>query len=112
MAFKSANQLLGDNDTYKVSSDIKRFTLLDMGFSKTNANNFAFERSLVPSDPYKGIRLKIVFKNDLKSFKISTISGNGLNKVNIFTNKNSDVLVEQYKFLMNNFVERSVFTKE
>ena len=112
MAFETVNQLQGDSKTYAVSPEIKKFTLSDMGFVKTNAGNFQFERTLDPEDPYNGIKLKIIFKSDLKTFKMSTITANGLNKVNIFTNKNADALVEQFNFFMDNFVERKVFVRK
>ncbi|TPR23874.1 cysteine desulfurase [Apilactobacillus timberlakei] len=109
MAFKTENKIDGDNQVYSINPAIKRYTLSDTGFSKTNAGNFAFEQSLDTEDPYNGIKLKITFKSDLKSFKMSTVSGNGLNKVNIFKNINKDKLVEQFHYLMNNFIDREVF---
>ncbi|CAI2681391.1 cysteine desulfurase [Apilactobacillus apinorum] len=112
MAFEISNQLLGDNTVYAVSPEVKKYTLTDMGFVSTKAGNYSFERTLDPNDPYNGVKLKIVFKGDLSSFKLSAVTSNGLNKVNIFTNKQSDELVEQYNFLMNNFVERNVFIKK
>ncbi|UQS85535.1 DUF1831 domain-containing protein [Apilactobacillus apisilvae] len=112
MAFSTENKIDGDSNVYSINPSIKRYTLTDTGFSKTNAGNFAFEQSLDTEDPYKGIKLKITFKADLKSFKMSTVSGNGMNKVNIFKNTNKDNLIQQFQFLMNNFVEREVFIKK
>lgn len=112
MAFNISNQLLGDDVTYKINPAIKRYTLTDFGFHKTSANNFMFERGIDVNNPYSGIKLKLVFKGDLKTFKMSTVTANGLNKVNIFKNNNSDQLVEQFHFIMDSLVDKMVFIKE
>jgi hypothetical protein len=111
MAFSTSNQLLGDDVTYKVNPAIKKYALTDFGFHKTNANNFAFERGLDVNDLYNGIKLKIVFKGDLKAFKMSTVTANGLNKVNIFKNDNSDQLMNQLHFIMDSLVDKKVLIK-
>lgn len=109
MAFAKENRLLGDNITYKINPSVKKFTLRDLGFNDTNAGNFLYERSLDVNNPYgNGIRIKITFKNDLSGFKMSIVTGNGMQKVNIFKDEKHKSDVDQVRFILNNLIEREV----
>ncbi|MCK8624738.1 DUF1831 domain-containing protein [Apilactobacillus xinyiensis] len=112
MAFSNENKLLGDNTTYRINPNIKKFTLRDLGFNTTNAGNFLYERSLDVNNPYgNGIKIKITFKADLSGFKMSIVTGNGMQKVNIFKDDQHQSDVDQVRFILNNLIEREVITQ-
>lgn len=113
MAFTEVVQLKGDYHQYRLSSELKLFTLSDLGFMKTRNGNFELKRSLDPNSPYlkKAIKLKIMIKQDLKTFKMVIVDGSELKEVDIFSTDKYENERTQFDFLMNNFILRKVFVK-
>ncbi|CAJ2232388.1 hypothetical protein [Fructilactobacillus sanfranciscensis] len=113
MAFNEVVRLKGDDHQYQLSSELKLFTLSDLGFTKTRNGNFEFKRSLDPNSPYlkKSIKLKVMIKQDLKSFKLSVVDGSELKEVDIFSTDKYENERTQFDFLMDNFILRKVFIK-
>lgn len=112
MAYTEKVQVEGDTDTYSLSNDIKKYTLRDLGFVVTKTGSFSFERSLDPTSPYKqGIKLKVTINSTLDGLKMNTVTANGLRKVNIFNREQDQGLVEQYHYILEEFVSRSVLQK-
>ncbi|WP_268913797.1 DUF1831 domain-containing protein [Lentilactobacillus sp. SPB1-3] len=110
MAFVNEVTVQGDSTTYEIASTIKKFTLKDMGFVETKNGNYSLERSLDPTSPYNAsYKLKIMIDKDLTGFKMSTTTGNGLAKVNIFKSDDTKDSVEQFRFVMKNLIDRGVF---
>ena len=110
MAFANAVKVTGDSVTYEIASTIKKFTLKDVGFVETKNGNYSLERSLDPTSPYNAsYKLKVMIDKDLSGFKMSVTTGNGLVKVNIFKTDDTKPVVEQFKFVMQNLVDRGVF---
>lgn len=113
MEFKKTNQLAGDSDVYSVSSDIKEYTLLDLGFEKTKRGNFKYTGSLDRENPFKPFaRLQIIFNSDLSGFKMDTVNTTGFAKVNIFKQERSDEFITQLHFILDEMVERGIFDKK
>ncbi|GAK47199.1 hypothetical protein LOSG293_030380 [Secundilactobacillus oryzae JCM 18671] len=109
MAFATEVTDLGDQKTYVLSQNVKKYTLKDLGFVESKVGNFSLERSLDPESPYQqSIKLKMMVAKDLGSFKLSTVSANGLQRVNIFKNENHAKLVEQFGHLIELLEEREV----
>lgn len=112
MAFAKEVKLPGDEHTYAISPDIKRYSLIDVGFIATKAGNFALERNLSGSSPYeKGFKLKITVSKDLTGFKLATTTANGLQAVNIFKDPSKADNVTQYNFIMDNLVSRDILVR-
>ncbi|GAY74083.1 DUF1831 domain-containing protein [Lentilactobacillus kosonis] len=110
MAFASEVTVLGDSITYEIADTIKKFTLKDVGFVETKNGNYSLDRSLDPTSPYNAsYKLKIMVNTDLSGFKMSTTTGNGLAKVNIFKTEDTKESVEQFRFVMQNLIDRGVF---
>ncbi|MFD1430713.1 MULTISPECIES: DUF1831 domain-containing protein [Lacticaseibacillus] len=110
MALSTTGAALGDQNTYQISPQIKRYTLMDVGFIKTNNGNFQLERSLDPNSPYTAAnKLKITVSKDLDKFQISATTGNGMKAVDIFKHDATKDNVEQYEYLMDNLIDRGVF---
>ncbi|AEV95092.1 DUF1831 domain-containing protein [Pediococcus claussenii] len=109
MAFQKLVQVDGDSKSYEINAKIKKYSLLDLGFVKTNNGVYNLERSLDPTSPYnQGIKLKVSVSKDLDGLKMSTVTGNGLRAVNIFKREEDQPLVEQYHYLLNSLIDREV----
>lgn len=109
MALKATGAALGDPKTYQISPNIKRYTLMDLGFVKTKNGNFQLERALDPNSPFtQANKLKISFKADLSGFQMDTTTANGLKAINIFKSEQTKDNVEQYQYLIDNLIEREV----
>lgn len=91
---------------------MKKYALLDLGFEETKRGNFEYRGSLDTDNPFKPVaRLRILINSSLDGFKMETLSGNGLRKVNIFTHPRADELVQQYHYILDEMVSRQVFIK-
>lgn len=113
MQFQKSVRLMGDQDTYTISPQIKEYTLLDLGFEKTQRGNYRYLGSLDRESPFKPFaRLQITVNSDLSGFKMDTVNTNGFAKVNIFKQKRRDEFVTQLHFILNEMVDRGVFEKK
>lgn len=113
MAFAKEVTLKGDQHTYAISPEVKRYALTDVGFIATKAGNFAMERSLGGSSPYeKSYKLKVTVAKDLSGFKLAITTANGLQTVNIFGDPKKEENVTQYNFIMDNLVSRNILVRD
>lgn len=111
MALAKTGSALGDPKTYTISPNIKRYTLMDLGFTQTKNGNFQLERSLDPNSPFTAAnKVKITFKKDLSAFQIGVTTGSGLKAINIFKDDKTKDNVEQYHYIIDNMIEREVFS--
>ncbi|MCI1986023.1 MAG: DUF1831 domain-containing protein [Lactobacillus sp.] len=109
MALATTGSAQGDPKTYQISAQVKRYTLMDLGFTKTKNGNFQLERSLDPNSPFTAAnKLKITFKADLSAFQMSVTTGNGLKALNIFKDARNADNVEQYHYIIAELIERQV----
>ncbi|WP_076462258.1 DUF1831 domain-containing protein [Limosilactobacillus caccae] len=112
MEFAKTVQIPGDQDKYTISPAVKKYALLDLGFEETRRGNFEYKGSLDTDNPFKPVaRLRILINADLDGFKMETLTGNGLRKINIFNHQRSAEFVEQYHYILDEMVNRQVFTK-
>ena len=113
MGFTKEVTIAGDPHVYRLSENLKRYTLTDLGFTTKNNGTFILERSLDATSPYnQGIKLKIMIKPDFSAFKMSTVTANGMQKANIFKREQDQPLVEQYHFIIDQLLEREVLVQE
>ncbi|WP_262316784.1 DUF1831 domain-containing protein [Lacticaseibacillus parakribbianus] len=109
MALASTGSAQGDPKTYKIGANIKRYTLMDLGFVQTKNGNFQLERSLDPNSPFTAAnKLKVTVAKDLSGFQMGVTTGNGLKALNIFKDAKTADNVEQYQYLIENLIERDV----
>lgn len=112
MATAKKAQIKGSQQIYSLAQDIKKYSLRDAGFTEKKTGKFQLERSLDPNVSSKvSMKLKIVVDADLKKFKMSTTTANGLKEVNIFKTGNVDTQVEQLGYLINDLQEREILKK-
>ncbi len=109
MALTETVKVAGDTQTYKLSPNIKRYTLMDTGFVKTKNGGFQLERALDPNSPYTSAnKLRIIVSKDLDKFSMSVTTANGLRAVDIFKTDKTAGNVEQYHYVLDNLIERQV----
>lgn len=112
MALTETVKVLGDTKTYKLSPNVKRYTLMDTGFMKTKNGSFQLERALDPSSPYASAnKLRVIVSKDLDKFSMSVTTANGLRAVDIFKSDKTAGNVEQYHYVLENLLERQVLAE-
>ncbi|ANZ61771.1 DUF1831 domain-containing protein [Secundilactobacillus paracollinoides] len=110
MAFNKTVTLQGDSTAYTISSNVKKYTLKDLGFQETKVGNFSLKRSLDPKSPFNSsIELKVMINSTLDGFKMAAVASKGTREVNLFKMDRADEFAEQFHYLMESFVERDVF---
>jgi hypothetical protein len=110
MAFTDTATIKGSKYTWKLSPSVKRFTLRDNGFEETNGRNYQLIRPIEATPQSdEGFRLKITVNKDLKTFKMSITTADGLRKVDIFKSDATAANQEKFYFLMAGMVDRGVF---
>lgn len=113
MEFAKKVQIQGDPQTYTLSPEVKKYTLLDLGFEETKRGNFEYVGSVDTKDPFRPVaKLRILVNADLTGFKMDTVNGNGTRKINIFNHARSEEFIEQYHFILKEMLDRQVFTIE
>jgi len=113
MAFSEKVNVVGSKYAYKLSKEVKRYTLRDNFFTETKVGNFQFLRP-IESAPHAndGANLKIIVAKDLTGMKLSITSKDGMRPVNIFKDEKKQAIQEQFYFIMDGLVERGVLEKE
>ena len=102
MDFTKTVQITGDKDKYTLSPAVKKYALLDLGFEQTKRGNYEYLGSLDTNNPFKPVaRIRILINGDLNGFKMETLSGNGLRKINIFNHQRAAEFVQQYHYILN-----------
>ncbi|MFV0560147.1 MAG: DUF1831 domain-containing protein [Enterococcus sp.] len=112
MGFAKTAQVLGSDVTYQLAPAAKRYTLRDNGFIETNGGNFQLIRPLDATPQSKeGFKLKITVSKDIKTFKMSITTANGLKTVDIFKDAKQEMSQEKFYFLMDGMISRGLFEK-
>lgn len=112
MAYKEINQIIGDNQRYRLSSSIKKYSLLDVGFNISRTGKFELERSLDPNSPYnQGFKFKMTVDPNLKKFKMATVTANGMREVDVHKGKDVETHLEQLNYILDNLLERQIIEK-
>lgn len=112
MAFSETATVLGAPYEYRLAPTAKRYTLRDNGFTETNSGNFQLLRPLEATpQSNEGFKLKITVSKDVKTFKMSITTANGLKAVDIFKDGRHEMLQEKFLFLMDGMISRGLFEK-
>ncbi|GMA69226.1 cysteine desulfurase [Leuconostoc litchii] len=108
MAFNKTVTMPKDK-TYKLSDDVKKYTLGDLGFITNQAGVHILHRALEPEKALNNsIQLKVSINETLTGFKMSTVSAGDVVRVDIFKNNNAAKLVELYHFFIAELIDRGV----
>ncbi|MGX7352377.1 hypothetical protein RU97_GL001834 [Enterococcus canis] len=112
MAFTEIATVEGATVQYRLNPEVKRYTLRDNGFQETQSGNFQLIRPLDATPQSKeGFKLKVTVNKDLKTFKLSITTANGLKSVNLFKDDQHKMSQEKFLFLMDGMISRGVFEK-
>lgn len=99
----------GDNRKFILSPDIKLYALIDAGFVKTPKGNYNYEHPLYNDSPYNApTKLKMTVNKDLSHLTMVITDRNGLQKVNIFKNKQLAPTVELLDYILKDLEERNI----
>ena len=99
----------GDNRKFTLSPDIKLYALIDAGFVKTPKGNYNYEHPLYNYSPYNApTKLKMTVNKDLSHLTMVITDRNGLQKVNIFKNKQLAPTVELLDYILKDLEERNI----
>ncbi|WP_461218408.1 DUF1831 domain-containing protein [Lapidilactobacillus salsurivasis] len=106
---KDEVKLLGDQRTFKLNPQVKAYTLRDVGFTKSKNGSFNLIRPLYGESPYVAVfQLKMTVGADLTTMKMSITDRSGLKAINIFKDEKNVKEVEQFNYLIENFMERDI----
>jgi len=101
--------LPGGQAEYVVNNQAKRYTMKDNGFSESKNGNFQYKRSLSANPADKATpKLKIFVSKDFSELKISTVTSNGIKRINLYNNENQKGAREFAEYVLNSLVEESV----
>ena len=106
-----ANMVMINGDTRKftLSSDLKLYALIDAGFVKTVKGNFNYEHPLYNDSPYNApTKLKMTINKEMTRLTMVVTDRNGLQKVNIFKNKQLAPTVELLNYILKDLEERKI----
>ena len=99
----------GENRNFTLSPDIKLYALIDAGFVKTPKGNYNYEHPLYNDSPYNApTKLKMTVNKDLSHLTMVITDRNGLQKVNIFKNKQLAPTVELLDYILKDLEERNI----
>lgn len=102
----------GDNRKFTLSPDIKLYALMDAGFTKTVRGNFDYEHPLYNDSPYNApTKLKMTINKQLSHLTMVVTDRNGLQKVNIFKNRQLTPTVKLLNYILKDFEERKILVQ-
>ncbi|EKW99568.1 cysteine desulfurase associated protein [Ligilactobacillus saerimneri] len=111
MAYTTEAQIKGDSQVYGLSPQIKRYSLLDVGFLELKNGKFQLERPLNPDAGKAAFYLKMTVNKDLKKFKLMTTTASGLQQVDIFK-RNDPAMLEQLQYILAELLDRDILIKK
>lgn len=101
----------GDTRKYTLNENLKLYALIDAGFQKTTRGNYNYEHPLYNESPYDApTKLKITINKTMTHFTMVVTDKNGLQKVNIFKNKQLQPTVELLNFVLKDLTERNIIS--
>ena len=106
-----ANMVMINGDTRKftLSPYLKLYALIDAGFVKTVKGNFNYEHPLYNDSPYNApTKLKMTINKEMTRLTMVVTDRNGLQKVNIFKNKQLAPTVELLNYILKDLEERKI----
>lgn len=102
-------EINGDQRKFTLSPDLKLYALIDAGFVKTSKGNFNYEHPLYNDSPYNApTKLKMTIEKDFERLTMVVTDRNGLQKVNIFKNKQLAPTVELLDYILKDLEERKI----
>ncbi|MEE8856551.1 MAG: DUF1831 domain-containing protein [Lactobacillus sp.] len=102
----------GDKRKFTLAPDIKLYALIDAGFQKTPRGNFVYKHPLYNESPYNATtELKMTVASDLSRLTMVVTDPSGLQKVNIFKNKQLAPTVELLDYILKDLEDRKILVE-
>ncbi|EEJ72186.1 DUF1831 domain-containing protein [Lactobacillus ultunensis] len=99
----------GDKRKFTLSPDLKLYALIDAGFVKSVKGNFTYEHPLYNDSPYNApTKLKMTINKELSHLTMVVTDRSGLQKVNIFKNKQLASTVDLLNYILKDLEERKI----
>lgn len=107
---KSSTQTLpGGSKKYAVNESAVRYTLRDNAFTETANGNFKYERTLSrQAMDKKSPKLKISISKDLSDFTLSTVTANGMKKIDLYKQEERKEAREFAEYILEDLVANGV----
>jgi hypothetical protein len=104
--------LPGSSQSYRVHPQAKRYTMRDNSFMETKKGNFQYERVLSNNIGSKSApHLKVSVSKDFSKLKISTVTANGMRKIDLYANEEMAEERKMAEFFLETFVQEDVLEK-
>lgn len=101
----------GDSRRFTINPAVKRYALIDVGFKQTKRGNYTYEHPLYNESPYNATcKLKMTLNEKMDHLTMVITDINGLQKVNIFKNKQLAPMVELLDFILKDLEDRQIIT--
>ncbi|UQS83776.1 DUF1831 domain-containing protein [Bombilactobacillus thymidiniphilus] len=102
-------QINGDLTRYQINPEIKVYSLIDVGFTKSKQGNFNWEQPLSDYSPYDAsYLLKVKVMQDLKNLKMAVTDQSGLHQINIFKLPHNETVIEQLHYALDTLLQRDI----
>lgn len=99
----------GDKRKFTLNKDLKLYALIDAGFTKTARGNYDYRHPLYNDSPYNApTQLKMTINKDLSHLTMVVTDRSGLQKVNIFKNKQLASTVDLLNYIIKDLEERKI----
>lgn len=102
----------GDTRQFALSEDVKRYSLIDVGFKETKNKNFVYEHPLYIDSPYNAnSKLKMTINEDLTKLSMVITDKNGLKKVDIFKQDQLAPVRELLDFILRDMKDKEIIVE-
>ncbi|APT19115.1 hypothetical protein FC62_GL000306 [Amylolactobacillus amylotrophicus DSM 20534] len=99
----------GDTRKFAISDEIKRYSMIDLGFKETNNKNFLYDHPLYNESPYNAtMKFKVTVNAEMNHLTMVITDKTGLQKVNIFKNENLKPARELLEYMLRDLMEKQV----
>ena len=99
----------GDTRSFAISDEIKRYSMIDLGFKETNNKNFVYDHPLYNESPYNAtMKLKITINAAMDKLSMVITDKSGLQKVNIFKDESLKPARELLEYMLRDLMEKQV----
>lgn len=112
MSKYQVSSLPGANKKYQLHPNVKRYTLLDHGFTETKNGNFQYERALSKQAMDQSApKMKLTVSKNFDRLRMSTVAASGMKKVNLYQGNQLEEAREMAEFYLGYLVENGVLTE-
>lgn len=106
-----SSQITGDQQSYTISDNIKKYSLKDVGFIENNHGSLVYNRPIGDSPYDAKFKLKVSVSKNLDNLKMAVTDLTGIKNIDISKLKNSEEMIKMYQYILDDFVDRDILIK-